>query len=1263
MSCAMRFGYEVIVVADPGVQGDREVLFDRRGVLGEGGMGVVYDALDRRTGERVALKTLLDPTPRDIVAFKDEFRTLADLHHPNLVQLFELFVGHSADGVEAKPDALFFTMQLIDGARTFYDAVTEAVSESPTDERARLVVEGTITEDAIDAAPARTTLSTKRASRRALEPLLRAALTQLAQGLEALHAAGFVHRDLKPSNVLVTRDDRVVITDFGLVTDAGARGAQGTPLYMAPEQARGEPAGPEADWYSVGVMLFECLVGECPFAAEGSLGALMTAKMLRDAPKVRSLEPNAPEDLALLCDALLDRSPTARPGAERVLDVLGARSRSSAARAPFVGRSIERGRLSAWFDAPRSGPSLCLVEGPSGQGKSALVRAYAAELPRDVLVLKGRCHEREHVPFLALDGVVDGLSRTLASLSRAEQESLLGPGVGALARSFPALRAVAAVAAVMGGSGADGRARDEAFAALRSLLCGLCARRGRVLVVIDDLQWADADSVLLLRSLVTGPDAPPLSLLATVRGACAQIHWLQSLPCSQEVLSLGPLRDEDARALVSAVAGDGVARAVAVDALLREGSGHPLFLEQLAREQRADDGADVATSLEALLWRRSRRLDPAASALLDVLCVAREPLPALLAADAAGLAHGALWPSLGALRTAFLAHTADAVAHRPIEPTHARVADAVLARLAAEREREIHGRLARALERSGAAERSPAQLVRHLEGAGEHARAASLAETAAQRANEALAFEQAAGLYRAALRLSAASEHARLQLALGEALVRCGRGAEAAEAFLGGAEGLTGHARLSAQSRGVDQLLGAGDSERGLAVLRRIAREAGVSLPGTHAEALVSLLWHRVRITLRGLALPPPDAPRASEEALLRLDLLRSLGMGLSQLGMLQGEDMQARSLLLALDCGDPVRLARALLFESLFHCRDEKPAHRAHARRLRAMAEELNRRTGDPLMCSYSVLVDGFSAMLDGDLPSASTLMWTSAHDPVLLAGGSHYRNLSRQVLLLVRGLFEGSVGPTARWFDELVRDGERRGDGFSKATLESLGVGRWLLEEDFERADEAARGEVWRGREARNAERYVTWLDHSCLWASCSTALYRADEGRLRTALRQCAKADRLFLMREVVPMRLRHDWLAAAMALALAQRPGGAEALGEARARIALIRARKNPIAWPVATALEAAVAATVGDAPRALDGLRRARRAALHAGLPSLGHGCGYWLGARGDRQDDRAAHEAALRWYAELGAKDPRRAAWMHAPGFAPERAFAPWSKG
>jgi serine/threonine protein kinase len=356
------------------MSGDTAVARDRfeiRGHLGSGGNGVVHRAFDRVRGIEVAVKALVHNGGREIYRFKREFRALADLAHPNLVNLHELYTVD---------DQWLFTMELIDGVK-FHDHVRPGRAPAGVADDAPTVTSAT------GKTPALSKTGVLDEAR------LRNALGQLADGLLALHGAGKVHRDIKPSNVLVERGGRVVILDFGLVADVDfmhvdrthERAVVGTPAYMSPEQASDRELTAASDWYSVGVMLYEALTGRRTF--EGNAETVLTRKQLLDPVRPRELDPHVAADLDELCMRLLSRAPAERPDGHAVLAALGRapsmatqRILEQAARGPFVGRAAELAGLRDALAEARDGGMTCIVTGDSGMGKSALCRAFLDEV-------------------------------------------------------------------------------------------------------------------------------------------------------------------------------------------------------------------------------------------------------------------------------------------------------------------------------------------------------------------------------------------------------------------------------------------------------------------------------------------------------------------------------------------------------------------------------------------------------------------------------------------------------------------------------------------------------------------------------------------------------------------------------------------------------------------------------------------------------------------------------------------------------------------
>ena len=350
--------------ADDSIQARVPARFQIRRRLGAGGFGVVYEAYDRERETIVALKELARSEPLALYRFKREFRTLSDLSHPNLVTLYEL-ISHG--------DEWLLAMELIRGVNFLEHVMTARHGDSPSPSP-ELPLDG-----ASDPTVERSSLSGSAPEWRDHRPRaawfdadrLRAALLQLTHGIRHLHQHGILHRDIKPSNVLVTDSDRVVLLDFGLVTEVSASEASamlrigGTPEYMSPEQAAGQDLTEASDWYSVGVVLYRALTGQLPFT--GSIAAMLADKMRRDAAPPTELVPNLPEDLASLCRRLLQRDAAERPSGAEVVDILSGAgaddtARASAPRAqktrPFVGRAAQLSALKAALETTKTGNAV-----------------------------------------------------------------------------------------------------------------------------------------------------------------------------------------------------------------------------------------------------------------------------------------------------------------------------------------------------------------------------------------------------------------------------------------------------------------------------------------------------------------------------------------------------------------------------------------------------------------------------------------------------------------------------------------------------------------------------------------------------------------------------------------------------------------------------------------------------------------------------------------------------------------------------------------
>ncbi len=699
-------------------------------LLGVGGMGKVYQALDKRSGDVIAVKTLTNFVGKELLCLKNEFRSFADVVHPNLISQHELVEN---DG------QWFLLMELLEGVELLYhlrgttppsrmhtpvsgssksNANIAMTPSQPTDDRTRTVPTSLTEPDAVtepQAAGKKPDLAIRRVLTAAEVERAMPVLRQLALGIEAIHRSGFLHRDVKPSNVLVSPSGRTVLLDFGIAiakqaakADAGINDVVvGTPAYLAPELLRGHAASTASDWFSFGVLMFEALTGGRPWAS----GVSYRAKVDVAPPRVNQFAPGTAEPISHLVARLLLPDPALRPTFTEIIAVLGGQAdavtaQSSGQGGVLIGRHDERQRLRALAAQGKQKPTSIFIRGRSGVGKTVLIAEFLQELERTGwLVLHGRCYEQEIVPYKTVDKLVDSLTTELER-HRDWVDELKPSDVAALTRAFPVLRAVFAVTEAQQRNSGDDPAdlQRRAIRALTEVFQRL-AKKVPLAVCVDDLQWGDqvGAQVLMRLSVPGGPPALVIGGFRTEDSASPTIRELGELfrretGHSADVMSLEPLSAKESAELAQVMAAEaGIKDPALVTWALTESEGQPFFLHELlyaAAQNPEIAKPNLGQGLQDVVANRIAALAPEIRQLLEVVCLAGSVVPLEVATHASGVQHSArLYQQL---RAAHFIRTTRRENKEFVDTYHDKFREVVSARLEPGRAQVVHASLVHA---------------------------------------------------------------------------------------------------------------------------------------------------------------------------------------------------------------------------------------------------------------------------------------------------------------------------------------------------------------------------------------------------------------------------------------------------------------------------------------------------------------------------------------------------------------------------------------
>lgn len=700
--------------------------------IGQGGMGVVYRALDRLSGQIIALKRVNAPAQKLLfasvhstsnfrLALAAEFRILSSLRHPHIISVLDYGFDQSP---ERQP---YFTMSLLPESRS----LLKAGDDLPDADKANLLI-------------------------------------QLLQALAYLHRRGVIHRDLKPDNVLVN-EGQVKVVDFGLALsgEAQAEGVAGTLLYMAPEVLAGEPVTQAADLYAVGVMAYELFTGRHPFDIQDYtrlIDAILTQPP--DLSPIKTLPIADPLALAMLLERLLLKDPKARyPHAYAVIADLCAAMKqppppeTTAMResflqaARFVGRGGEMSLLArSLTEAVKGQGALWLIGGESGVGKSRLLDELRPRaLVEGVLLLRGQTVQdgaaayslwQDVIRRLVLDISVDDLEASVLKDILPDISTLLE-------RPIPDAPHL------------DGSAYKER---LQTVILGLFRRlKTPTLVLLEDLQWAKDDLNLLIALSPLVRDLP-LLIVSNYRHDEAP-NLPDTFPDARGI-KLERLDELEIAALSHSMLGESGRDSEMVELLQRETEGNALFLVEVVRALAEEAGTleDVgrrtlpqhvfAGGIQTVLARRLARVPEIGQRWLRLAAVNGRQIDKTLLTHLMG--DSAFFEDW--LTVCANAAVLDAVDNR-WRFAHDKLRDAAVQAVGVDELPAIHRQIATALEQLHPNDDSYAlALVEHWRKAGEAEKEAHYALRAGEQMLKTSMFRQALRFYEQALSLTSEKE-------------------------------------------------------------------------------------------------------------------------------------------------------------------------------------------------------------------------------------------------------------------------------------------------------------------------------------------------------------------------------------------------------------------------------------------------------------------------------------------------------------------------